>query len=172
MATQDPKGTVKTQGTHLWMVDRPAGGAAALIKFVCPTGITGLTSGTRDQIENTDLDEEDTKTFQDGLESPAPVSVPFNLVPRAVSHQRMMALRDSSEVVDWIVGMSESDTPPTLVGATEDAVLTPPADRTVVIFRGSVSEFTMDASGNEIWRGTMSINRRGRPVVIPFVPAP
>lgn len=171
MATQDPKGTVKTQGTHLYMVNRPAGVAATLLKFVCPTGITGVASGTRDQIDNTCLDEEDTKTFESGLESPAPVAVPFNFIPSAESHQRMIELRDSGEVLDWIALLSESDTAPT-IGAAPDYALVPPDDRTVIIFRASVSEFSLDAAGNEIWRGTMTLNRRGRPQVIPYVPAP
>lgn len=171
MATQDPKGTVKTQGTHLYMVDRPAGEAAALLKFVCPTGFTGVASGTRDQIENTCLDEEETKTFENGLESPGPVAVPFNFVPSAASHQRMIELRDSGEVLDWVALLSESATAPTL-GAGPDYALVPPVDRTAIIFRASVTEFTLDASGNEIWRGTMTLNRRGRPQILAYTPAP
>lgn len=162
------EGEVKSQGTHLYMVDRPAGGAAAIMKFLCPTGITGATGGTRDQIEDTCLDNVDSKTFLDGLESPAPMTVPFNFVPRDASHQRMLELRETGETMDWMIGLSESATPPTLDAG---GVLTPPVDRTTVVFRASISELALDIGANDLVRGTMTLNRKGRPVILPFTPA-
>lgn len=164
-------GTVKTQGTHLYMVNRPAGGPAALMKFTCPTGINGVMAGAADQIEDTCLDETATKTFQRGLESPAPVTVPFNFKPADASHQRMLELRETGEVLDWVALLSESATAPTLSGAGAD-VLTPPVDRTSITFRAYISELAMDIGANEIVRGTMTLQRQGRPVIVPYVPAP
>jgi hypothetical protein len=35
-------GTIKTQGTELWVIDTISATDPAVLKFSCPTGITGL----------------------------------------------------------------------------------------------------------------------------------
>lgn len=155
---------VKTQGTHLYFVDRTAPAAPVLVKLTCPTGITGLTGGAADQIETTCLDVTTDKTFERGLNSPATISVPFNLYPKDASHQLLFELKETGVVLDWMALLSESAAPPTLVGAGAAAVLTAPASRSALAFRAYISEVNIDIAGNEIVRGTLTLQRSG-PVV-------
>jgi hypothetical protein len=159
------RGQVTTQGTHLYFVDTT--GVATLIKLNCPTGITGVVSGARDTIEDTCLDETEEHTFVSGLATPAAISVPFNLVPADGGHQALMALKASGEVVSWMVLLSESDDPPTLVGS----VLTAPATRSTLAFRASVEDLDIAIANNEIVRGTLSLRRRGGVTATWFEPA-
>ena len=71
------EGVVKTQGTELFTVDALSSSVASVLKFECPTGITGL-GGAADQIETTCLDTVGDKEFTRGLGNPGQVSVPFN----------------------------------------------------------------------------------------------
>lgn len=153
-------GTVKTQGTELYLVDTFTSSVAAIVKFACPTGITGL-GGARDQIETTCLDATDDKTFAAGLGNPGEVSVPFNLVPSAFSHQTLFDLKESGELLSWIACLSESSTSPTL---TSDDEFDPPNDRTSFAFKAYVADINIDIAGNEIVRGTLTLQRSG-PVV-------
>jgi len=160
-------GDVKTQGTHLYFVDR-TGAVPALVKMVCPTGITGLTGGARDQIETTCLDDMDDRTFEQGLRGSTPVSVPFNLKPARAEHQLLWELRESGEKVDWMALLSESADPPTLdVGG----VMVPPATRTSFQFTASISDLALDVASNEIVRGTLTLARSGSVVPTWFTPA-
>lgn len=160
------EGEVKTQGTHLYFVDRT--GAAALVKLTCPTGITGLTGGAADQIENTCLDETDTKTFTAGLKNPATITVPFNLKPSDASHQLLFELKEAGVTLDWMALLSESADPPTL--AVGD-ILTAPATRTAFAFRAYISEVNIDIASNEIVRGTLTLQRTGGVTPTWFTPA-
>lgn len=150
-------GVVKTQGTELYFIDSltvPA--TPALIKLACPTGITGL-GGAADQIEDTCLDNTGDKTFQRGLGNPGQVSVPFNLIPRDVSHQLLFSLKDDGSTVKWMACLSESDTAPTLLTGAIVAA----ADRTCLAFEGYIADVNIDVATNEIVRGTLTIQRSG-----------
>lgn len=151
-------GEVKSQGTHLYFVDRT--GAATLVKLACPTGITGLTGGAADQIESTCLDEETDKTFVRGLRSPVAVSVPFNLKPADASQQLLFELQESGQEMDWAALLSDGTDPPTL-GASPDFDLMMPATRSGFQFRGYIAEVNIDAAGNDLIRGTLTVQRTG-----------
>jgi hypothetical protein len=151
-------GEVKSQGTHLYFVDRT--GPATLVKLTCPTGITGLTGGAADQIESTCLDETTDKTFVRGLNSPVAISVPFNLHPADASHQLLYELKESGDVLDWAALLSDGTAPPTL-GLTPDFDLLMPTTRSGFQFQGYIAEVNIDATGNDLIRGTLTIQRTG-----------
>ena len=150
---------LKTQGTHLYFVDRE--GTPTLRKMFCPTGITGINSGARDQIEDTCLDVTDDKTYVAGLGNPGTISVPFVLKPTDLSHQRLFELKTSGEMLDWIALLSESATAPTLAAGE----IVPPADRTSLMFTAYVADVAIDIATNEVVRGTLTLQRSG--AVIP-----
>jgi len=160
-------GVVKTQGTELFFVDLLTSSAGEIVKLACPTGITGL-GGAADQIEDTCLDNVGDKTYQRGLGNPGQVSVPFNLIPRDVSHQLLFDLKDAGTTISWLACLSESTTDPTL--NTDDEFI-PPTDRTSLGFEGYIADVNIDVATNEIVRGTLTIQRSG--VVTPtwFTPA-
>ncbi|MDX3932696.1 MAG: phage tail tube protein [Stenotrophomonas sp.] len=157
------EGVVKTQGTHLFFVDPNAAGGPAIVKFACPTGASGL-GGASDQIEDTCLDATEDKTYQRGLGTPGQVSIPFNYIPSAASHKGLFALKKSGDVVSWYIGLSDGTAAPTL---GPDDQLVPPAEtaRSGFLFQGYVGDLNIDINGNEIVRGTVTVQRSG-PVAV------
>ncbi len=153
-------GTVKTQGTQLYLIDRFTSSDPAIVRFTCPTGITGL-GGPKDQIDTTCLEVIDDATSVSGLGRPGQVTVPFNLIPSAFSHQNLFDLKESGQTLSWIACLSESTTAPTL---NSDDEFEPPVDRTSFRFQAYIADVNLDIAGNEIVRGTLTLQRSG-PVV-------
>lgn len=151
------EGTVKTQGTELFLIDRLSSSEPGIVKFACPTGITGL-GGAKDQIETTCLGDTEDKAFVAGLGNPGEVSVPFNLIPSAFSHQTLFDLKESGAVLSWIACLSESKTAPTF---DSDDEFNPPNDRTSFAFKAYIADVNIDIAGNEIVRGTLTLQRSG-----------
>lgn len=152
--------TVKTQGTELFLIDTVSSSQPAVIKFACPTGITGL-GGPKDQIDTTCLDDTDDAQSTSGLGRPGQVSVPFNLITGASSHQTLFDLKEAGTVLSWIACLSESTDAPTM--DSNDAFVAP-ATRTSFKFQAYIADVNIDIAGNEIVRGTLSLQRSG-PVV-------
>ena len=153
------EGVVKTQKSELYTVDALSSSVAAVLKFECPTGITGL-GGAKDQIESTCLDTPDDKEYIAGLGNPGQVSVPFNFIPRSSSHQILFDLKEAGDVLPWVIGLSDGVSVPTL--DSEDD-LVPPAspNRTSIYFRAYVADVNIDIATNEIVRGTLTLQRSG-----------
>jgi len=151
------EGTVKTQGTQLFLIDRFTSSVTEIIRFACPTGITGL-GGPKDQIDTTCLEVTGDATSVSGLGRPGQVTVPFNLIPAAFSHQTLLDLKESGDTLSWIACLSESTTSPTL---DSDEEFIPPNDRTSFMFSAYVSDVNLDIAGNEIVRGTLTLQRSG-----------
>lgn len=152
--------SVRTQGTELFFVDTVSSSVAELVKVTCPTGVSGL-GGARDQIESTCLDATGDKSFMAGLGNPGQVSVPFNLDPTAVSHQRLFDLKADGSVLAWIACLSDGTADPTL--DTDDTIIVP-ASRSSFQFSAYVADVNIDIATNEIVRGTLTLQRSGEVV--------
>lgn len=151
--------TFETQGTHMFFVDT-TGSSDVIVKLTCPTGITGIAGGTRDQIDTTCLDVTDGyRKFVGGLATGDAVSVPFILYKGDGGHQALFDLKRSAANIGWLVGLSDSDDVPTIIDS--DGNIDPPAGRTCFTFFGYVSNVTIDASTNEVVRGTLTIQPNG-----------
>lgn len=161
-------GTVKTQGTELFFVDTLTSSVAAIVKLACPTGITGL-GGAADQIETTCLDAMVDKEYVRGLGNPGQVTVPFNLIPREVSHQLLFDLKEAGLTLNWLACLSESATDPTVLDSNDKMVA--PADRTSFAFEAYIADVNIDIATNEIVRGTLTLQRSGAVTFNAFVPA-
>lgn len=153
------EGVIKTQGSELFTVDTLSSSAAQVLKFECPTGITGL-GGAADQIESTCLSTVGDKEYEGGLGNPGQVSVPFNFIPRSGSHQILFDLKTSREVIPWMIGLSDGTAAPTL-DSNDDLVAPPSPTRTSIGFSGYVADLNIDIATNEIVRGTLTIQRSG-----------
>lgn len=148
---------LKTQGTALYFVkpDTPTGAA---VKVTCPTGISGL-GGAADQIDVTCLDATDDRAYVRGLGNPGQVTVPFVLKAGDASHADLVALKEAGTSVEWMVCMSDATTAPTVTASTNSfAALT---SRSNIKFTGYVADLTLDGATNEVWRGTMTVQRSG-----------
>lgn len=146
---------IKSQGTELFYV-RP-GSSPVLVKLHCPTGITGL-GGAADQVESTCLSDTEDKQYVRGLGNPGQVSAPVNFDPQQASHEDMFALKASGETLEWIIGMSDGTALPTLDSSGE---IVPPVGRSSIRFVGYIADWGLDFAGNDIVKGTLTIQRSG-----------
>lgn len=143
---------IKTQGTDLYW----ASGPTAVKRVVCATGITGL-GGARDQVDTSCLDNTQDRTFIGGLGNPGQVTVSFNVHKGEVAHEDLLALKASGATVSWGIYSSDGVTAPTAV----DSAMQPVADRVSAIFQGYVADINIDIQGNDIWKGSVTIQRSG-----------
>lgn len=148
-------GSVKTQGTELFLIDTSTG-TAAVVKMNCPTGISGL-GGPADQIDDTCLDA-DERTYVRGLANPGQVTVPFVFKPQQASHQLLFDLKDAGDNLDWLICLSDGVALPTL--DVNDAFVVP-TDRTCLEFAAYISDINLDIATNEVVRGTLTLQRSG-----------
>lgn len=145
-------GVIRSQGTDLYW----ANGETTVLRVVCATGISGL-GGARDQIDTSCLDNTGDATSIPGLGRPGQVTVPFNVHANEPAHEALLALKESGEEVSWGIYSSHSATAPTAVGGVMQEVTT----RASAIFTGYVSDIALDVAGNDIWKGTVTIQRSG-----------
>lgn len=143
---------IKSQGTELYW----ASGPTAVKRVVCATSIGGL-GGPRDQVDTSCLDNTDDATYIPGLGRPGPVTVNFNIHKSEIAHEDLLALKAAGTVVSWGIYDSSTATAPTAVAS----VMQPVVDRVSAIFQGYVSDINIDIQGNDIWKGTITIQRSG-----------
>jgi len=150
--------SVKTQGTHLFLID-PTSSNLAVMKMQCPTGIQGVTSGARDQIDDTCLEATEDRSYTAGLGNPGTVTIPFILDPQAASHQALFDLKASGVKTQWLVGLSDGTGTPTAnsSGGFEIGAI----GRTTIEFTAYVSDLAIDIATNEVVRGTLTLQRSG-----------
>jgi hypothetical protein len=160
-------GTVVSQGTELFMIETASVSDPVITKMACPTGITGLGGGPKDQIEDSCLDTIGNKTFKAGLGTPGQVTVPFNLVPRNGSHQFLFTLKDLGTVLNWIACLSESETDPTMDTELEFVA---PTDRTSFRFQAYIADVNIEIGTNDLVRGTLLLQQSGS--ITPFFYTP
>lgn len=143
---------IKSQGTDLYW----ASGPTAVKRVVCATAISGL-GGARDQIDTSCLDNTQDRTFVGGLGNPGQVTVAFNVHKGEVAHEDLLALKAAGTTVSWGIYSSDATTVPTAAGSVMQAVV----DRVSAIFQGYVSDINIDIQGNDIWKGSITIQRSG-----------
>lgn len=149
----------ETKGTHLFFIDTVTDSNFTVTKLTCPTGITGLNGGSKDKIDTTCLDiVGDFRTYIGGFADPAEVSVPFILYKGDGGHRALFELKDRGTVIGWYAGLSDSEAVPTI---NDDDELASPSNRTGFSFKGYVSNVTVDIAGNEVVRGTLTIQPSG-----------
>lgn len=143
---------IKSQGTELYW----ASGPTAVTKAVCITSVSGL-GGAREQLEVTCMDDTQDKAYESGLGSPSPVTVGFNIHKDELSHEALLALKATGAVVSFGIYGSDAVTAPTAVASVMQAV----TGRVSMRFSGYVSDINIDIQSQNIWRGTVTIQRSG-----------
>lgn len=144
---------IKSQQTELFW----ATSASVVNKATAITGIAGL-GGAREPVDTTDLEAETDGTVIAGIARPGPITANFNVRRGELAHRALLALRDSGELVSWGVYSSGAATVPTAVAG----VLQAASGRVSGHFMGYVSDVNIEAAGNNIWKGTISIQRSGK----------
>lgn len=151
------QGTLKTQGTELFLAETVLSSEPTVVKMACPTGITGL-GGAATQLDQTCLDSVE-QEFRQGLPAPGQVTVPFNFIPTQFSHQSLFDLKRDGSNLSWCIGFSDGIAAPTLDSNGEFE--TPVGPRTYAKFVAYVADVNLDIANNEIVRGTLLLQRSG-----------
>lgn len=138
----------KTQGTMLYFNDPVAG----VVKVGCPTNITGITAA-RDQIETTCLDSE-ARTYEAGMPTPGQATFTINFDTDDSSHLLIYDLWRAGEKVDWALGWSDGDAPPTLDSAGDFDL---PGSRSWIVFNGYVADVPVDFALNDVVTANVSV---------------
>lgn len=146
---------IETKGTQVFFDN-----SGSVLKITCPTAVTGVNGGAKDQIDTTCLDVVGSfREFVGGFATADVVNIPFVLYDGDASHLQLKALQDSGAVIGWAVGLSDSTTAPTVIDS--DGNITLPAARSGFAFKGYVANLTFDMDTNEVVRGTLSIQPTG-----------
>ncbi len=155
------EGKFQTQGTHLYFQDLSGSSDGQVLMVTCPTGIQGLNGGSADRIDATCLSNvSGFREYVGGMADPAEVTVDFILYKGDASHQALTALSKAPRpVVPFLLGLSDSDADATAVDT--EGFLVPPGGRTAFGFKAYISNLTFDFSGNEVGRGTMTLQPTG-----------
>lgn len=143
---------IKSQKTELFW----ASAATTATRAVAVDSISGL-GGAADQIETTTLDDASDKQFVAGLGNPGAVTIGFKVHSTEVSHESLFALKAAGTVMSWGIYSSPTTVAPTAVAS----VMQVSATRNSIIFSGYVSDFNIDIAGNDVWKGTITIQRSG-----------
>lgn len=132
---------VLTQGTQVW-IEHGDSAAPTLTKMDCITSIS-LGDDSVSDIDDTCLEETDTKTSQPGLNTPGEGEIVIKTDPLNASHMKLLQLAENRKPVKVYIGWSDGTTAPTL-NAT---VVTLPTTRTFTTFNAilRVSSPTFEA---------------------------
>lgn len=169
-------GVVPTQGTKLYFIDSATTSEPEVLKMACPTGVSGVGSGTKDQIETTCMDTLGSKEYTGGLTNTGNISVPFNLIPREFSHQRLFELKRLGTVLHWLNVLADNENDPgneafAIPTVNGEGAFDAPTDRSSFMFDGYVAEVNIDEATNDIVRGTLGIQQSGSEVFTAYTPA-
>lgn len=121
---------VLTQGTKVWVLH---GSVPTLTRMDCITSIE-LGDDSVTDIDDTCLEETETKTSQAGLTTPGEGSIRIKTDPDNASHMTLLGLAEERAQVKIYVGWSDGTSAPTL--ESDDATL--PKDRTFSVFEAEL----------------------------------
>lgn len=148
---------VKTQGTHLFVIDPDTN---TVITVGCVTTITGITAA-RDQIETTCLDSA-ARTYVAGMATPGTASFGINFDPTDASHIRLHELYVEGVDLMFALGWSDGTAAPT--GASTDG-FNLPTTRSWIRFDGFISDLPFDFSLNSVVTSNVSVQVSGFPTL-------
>lgn len=143
---------IKSQKTEAFW----ATSTGEVIKATAVSGIEGI-EGAREAIDTSDLATGADGTCVAGVASPRPVTLSFNVKKGEVAHRALLKLRDSGDIVSWGIYSSDAATQPVAAGG----ILQPASGRVSIRFMGFVSNFSIRMQSNDLWRGTIQIQRSG-----------
>lgn len=165
--------SVLTQGTQVYaLVPTEADPSIfEVLNVECPTEFDPGTA-TADQIEDTCLDETDSRTYKRGLRSPSEATLTINADPRNASHVRLFELsQGDNQNIKWAIGWADGkDIAPTAVqDSNGDYDFNLPTGRTWYVFEGYISDFPFSFEVNSVVSSAITIQRSGPALWIPKV---
>ena len=148
-------GTLKTQGTQLWMVTAATTSVEIgnIISFNPP-------SPAADEIESTNLSST-AKEFVQGLIDYGEGSFEVNFDPSSAAHQAVLTGLAAGTTREFLIGFSDATTAvPSVTGSSFGA---PPTTRSWVKFSGFIKGFVMQGGTNDLVKATLTVRNSGSP---------
>jgi hypothetical protein len=145
---------VKSQGTELFVLDETVS-PSVVVQVDCPTNIN-LGSSSRDQIDITCLGDSE-RVYESGLGTPPQVTFDVVFDADSDSHRLLDAMQASGESAQFFVGLSNGTNNPTVTGGTLIAA----TGRDGWTFEASVISFAKNIAGNEVVRGSVTLQVSG-----------
>ena len=148
-------GTLKTQGTQLWMVTAATTSVEIgnIISFNPP-------SPAADEIESTNLSLT-AKEFVQGLIDYGEGSFEVNFDPSSAAHQAVLTGLAAGTTREFLIGFSDATT--AVPSVTGSSFGTPPTTRSWVKFNGFIKGFVMQGGTNDLVKATLTIRNSGSP---------
>lgn len=156
---------VKTQGTHIYIIDPEASGGPAVLNIECATSLGGM-GGGRDQLDITCL-EDMARSFEPGMIAPSTATLSLNFDPRNPSHMRLHELYESGTKFDMAIGLSDGTASPTI---GTDGMFDLPTTRSYIVTNATyVSDFPLDISQNAVVTSGVTLQLSGLKTIFPKV---
>ena len=156
---------VLTQGTQVW-IEHGDSAAPTLTKMDCITSIS-LGDDSVSDIDDTCLDETDTKTSQPGLNTPGEGEITIKTDPLNASHMKLLQLAENRTPVKVYIGWSDGTTAPTL-NAT---VVTLPTTRTFTTFNAILRVSSPTFEADSLVEHKVAMKRQSKVTTIYKLPA-
>src|SRR5690625_216564 len=155
---------IKTQGTRLYVIDPGLSGPVSVLNVGCVTSIDGIDT-TIEQLETTCL-ESPARTYVSGLATPGSATFTIQFDPSDASHVRMHELKVAGVTLDWALGFTDGELPPTLDSNGEFEL---PTGRSWIVFEGFMNSYPFSFQLNSVVTSSVGIQISGEPEVIPAV---
>lgn len=156
---------VLTQGTQVW-IEHGDSTAPTLTKMDCITSIS-LGDDSVSDIDDTCLEETDTKTSQPGLNTPGEGEIVIKTDPLNASHMKLLQLAENREPVKVYIGWSDGTTAPTL--ATDTVTL--PTTRTFSAFDAVLRVSSPTFEADSLVEHKVAMKRQSKVTTIYKLPA-
>ncbi len=154
---------IKTQGTHVYIIDPDAPGGPAVLNIECATSFGGM-GGGRDQMDVTCLEDE-ARSFEPGLIAPSTATLSLNFDPQNASHMRLHELYELGTKFDMAIGLSDGVAVPT-VGT--DGMFDLPTTRSFITSSATyVSDFPVDITQNAVVTSGVTLQLSGLKTIFP-----
>lgn len=151
---------LRTQGTDLYAIDPEDG---TLIDVGCITSISGVDTSI-EQVETTCLND-NARTYMAGLGTPGTATFGIQTDPQDPNHIRLLELKNAGTTLQWAIGWSDGDEPPTVDAGGEDFTL--PPSRSWLTFEGYMNSFPFEFALNSVVTSNIGIQVSGDPVLVP-----
>ena len=148
---------VLTQGTSVWIKH---GETPVLTKMNCITGVV-IGDDVPTDIDDTCLEEEDSKTSSYGLSTPGEGSISINTDPKNATHITLLQLADDREYVEVFIGLSDGKVEPELTGDT----VTLPEGRSWNSFPALLKNSAPVIDPDSLVKHTVSMKRQSRAIM-------
>ena len=155
---------VLTQGTNVWIMSGDS--APILTKMDCITSIS-LGDDSVSDIDDTCLEETDTKTSQPGLNTPGDGEIVIKTDPLNASHMKLLQLAENREPVKVYIGWSDGTTTPTLATKT----VTLPTTRTFSTFNAILRASSPTFEPDSLVEHKVAMKRQSKVTTIYKLPA-